>query len=245
MAEKIDGAERDKKIDEILEKHRKLDDICREIFFTLHAYKRLRFNELHRRLKIFGTDISKPGLIDHLKHLRELKLVSRKHEDFQNVSYGLTEEIISILGLSEEETRERVERFLDDREMPKEFRSIPFDEKGYYKRLSAKELDKEVIKDLDGIITQNLFELRSFINYDLKLEKTQSDAEFWGLVGNPLYRMLEKSIVENCRESELYRKTLFEKIDILIAALRPDREIIREREERKKKKFKNSLLKIL
>ena len=190
MTKKISGAERDKKIDEILEKHRKLDDICIEIFFTLQAYKRLRFNELHRRIKMFGTDISKPALIDHLKHLRKLKLISRKHEDFQNVSYGLTEEIISILGLSEEETRERVERFLDDREMPKEFRSISFDEKGYYKRLSAKELDKEVIKDLDGIITQNLFELRSFINYDLKLEKTQSDAEFWGLVGNPLYRML-------------------------------------------------------
>ena len=83
-----------------------------------------------------------------------------------------------------------------------------------------------------------MFELKQFVNYDLKLDKTKSDAEFWGLVGNPLYRMLEKSIVENCRESELYRKTLFEKIDILIAALRPDREIFREREERKKKKIK-------
>jgi DNA-binding HxlR family transcriptional regulator len=235
MAKKIDGDERDKKIDEILEKHRKLDDICREIFFTLHAYKRLRFNELHRRLKIFGTDISKPALIDHLKHLLELKLISRKHEDFQNVSYGLTDEIISVLGLSEEETRERVERFLDDTVMPEEFRGIPFDEKEYYRRLSAKELDEEVIKDLDGVITQNLFELKSFINYDLKLEKTQSDAEFWGLVGNPLYRMVEKRIVENCRESEIYRNMLFEKIDFLIDALRPDRELFREREERGKR----------
>ena len=235
MVKKVDGAERDKKIDEILEKHRKLDDICREIFFTLHAYKRLRFNELHRRLKIFGTDISKPALIDHLKHLRELELISRKHEDFQNVSYGLTDELISVLGLSEEETRERIERFLDDSDMPEEFRSIPFDEKEYYRRLSAKELDEEVIKDLDGVITQNLFELKSFINYDLKLEKTQSDAEFWGLVGNPLYRMLEKSLVENCRESEVYRKALFEKIDFLVDALRPDRELFREREERRKK----------
>jgi DNA-binding Lrp family transcriptional regulator len=235
MAKKIDGDERDKKIDEILEKHRKLDDICREIFFTLHAYKRLRFNELHRRLKIFGTDISKPALIDHLKHLLELKLISRKHEDFQNVSYGLTDEIISVLGLSEEETRERIERFLDDTVMPEEFRGIPFDEKEYYRRLSAKELDEEVIKDLDGVITQNLFELKSFINYDLKLEKTQSDAEFWGLVGNPLYRMVEKRIVENCRESEIYRNMLFEKIDFLIDALRPDRELFREREERGKR----------
>ena len=238
MAKKIDGAERDKKIDEILEKHRKLDDICIEIFFTLQAYKRLRFNELHRRIKMFGTDISKPALIDHLKHLRKLKLISRKHEDFQNVSYGLTDEIISVLGLSEEETRERIERFLDDRNMPKEFRSIPFDVRDYYRKLSAKELDDEVIRDLDGVITQNLFELKQFVNYDLKLEKTQSDAEFWGLVGNPLYRMLEKSIVENCRESEVYKTTLFEKIDFLIDALRPDRELFREREEKRKKDLK-------
>jgi DNA-binding HxlR family transcriptional regulator len=235
MVKKVDGDERDKKIDEVLEKHRKLDDICKEIFFTLHAYKRLRFNELHRRLKMFGTEISKPALIDHLKHLRELKLISRKHEDFQNVSYGLTDEIISVLGLSEEKTKERIERFLDDRNMPNEFRNIRFDLKDYYRKLSANELDDKVIKDLDSVITQNLFELRQFINYDLKLEKTQSDAEFWDLVGNPLYRMLEKSIVENCRESEVYRKTLFEKIDFLIDALRPDRELFREREEKRKK----------
>ena len=238
MAKKINGDQRDKKIDDILEKHRKLDDICIEIFFTLQAYKRLRFNELHRRLKMFGTDISKPALIDHLKHLRKQKLISRKHEDFQNVSYGLTDEIVAVLGLSDEEIRERVERFLDDKKMPKKFRSIPFDLKDYYSRLSANEMDEKVIKDLDGVITQNLFELKQFINYDLKLEKTQSDAEFWGLVGNPLYRMLEKSIVENCRESEVYRKMLFEKIDFLIAALRPDRELFREREEKRKKDLK-------
>jgi DNA-binding HxlR family transcriptional regulator len=227
MAKKINGAERDKKIDEVLEKHRKLDDICIKIFFTLQAYRRLRFNELHRRLKMFGTDISKPALIDHLKHLRKLKLISRKHEDFQNVSYGLRDEIISILGLSEEETRERIERFFDDKNMPKKFRSIPFDLKDYYRKLSAKELDDKVIRDLDGVITQNLFELKQFINYDLKLEKTQSDAEFWGLVGNPLYRMLEKSIVETCRESEVYKKTLFEKIDLLINELRSDKKLFR------------------
>ena len=238
MAKKISGDERDKKIDEILEKHRKLDDICIEIFLTLQAYKRLRFNELHRRLKIFGTDISKPALIDHLKHLRKQKLISRKHEDFQNVSYGLTDEIIAVLGLSDEETRERIERFLDDKNMPKELRSIPFDEREYYSRLSKKELDEEIIKDLDGIITQNLLELKQFINYDLKLEKTQSDAEFWSLVGNPMYRMIEKGIVDNCRESEIYRKTLFEKIDFLIASLRPDRELFRAREERRKQRSK-------
>ena len=48
-------------------------------------------------------------------------------------------------------------------------------------------------------------------------------------------RMLEKSIVEDCRNSEKYRKRLFEKIDVLINLLRPDKELLREREERRKK----------
>lgn len=54
-------------------------------------------------------------------------------------------------------------------------------------------------------------------------------------MGNLLYRMLEKSIAENCRNSEKYQKKLFEKIDTLINELRPDKEILREREERGKK----------
>ena len=41
--------------------------------------------------------------------------------------------------------------------------------------------------------------------------------------------------MEDCRASEEYKKKFFEKIDFLIAALRPDRELFREREERRKK----------
>jgi len=106
MPERDDDRVHDQKIDEILEKHRKLDDICVEIFFTLQAYKRLRFNELHRYLKMFGTDISKPSLIDHLNHLKKQKLISRKNEGFQNVSYGLTDEINSLLNPPEEDLKE-------------------------------------------------------------------------------------------------------------------------------------------
>jgi hypothetical protein len=69
----------------------------------------------------------------------------------------------------------------------------------------------------------------------LKLDKSVSDAVFWNFVGNPLYRMMERGIVENCRGSERYRMRLFEKIDALRNQIRPDRELPREREEREKK----------
>jgi len=234
MGKENEDSVRNQKIDELIKKHKELDDLCVEIFFTLMAYKRLRFNQLHRYLKKFGTDISKPSLIDHLKHLKKQKLISRKREGFQNVSYGLTDEINSLLNIPEEDVRKWVENSIEGRNLPKKLRLLPFDPKEYYDRLSEKQLDEAIDKDLNTVLTQNLFELKTFINYDLKLDKPERDAVFWNFVGNPLYRMLEKGIVENCRNSEKYRKKLFEKIDALINELRPDKELLREREERGK-----------
>jgi len=235
MGKENQDSVRNQKINEIIKKHKELDDICVEIFFTLLAYKRLRFNELHRYLKMFGTDISKPTLIDHLNHLRKQKLISRK-EAFQNVSYGLTDEIDSLLNPPDEEIRKWFENFIEGKNLPKKFRLLkPVDTRDYVSKLSQNQLNEKTEKDLNWVLTQNLFELKTFINYDLKLDKSESDAVFWNFVGNPLYRMLEKSIVEDCRNSEEYRKKLFEKIDNLINELRPDRELLKEREERGKK----------
>ena len=235
MGKENEDSVRDQKIDELIKKHKELDDLCVEIFFTLMAYKRLRFNQLHRYLKKFGTDISKPSLLDHLKHLKKQKLISRKREGFQNVSYGLTDEINSLLNIPEEDIKKWVENSIEGKNLPKKLRLLPFDAKEYYDRLSEKQLDEAIDKDLNSVLTHNLFELQTFINYDLKLGKPERDAAFWNFVGNPLYRMLERSIVENCRNSEKYRKRLFEKIDALINELRPDKELLREREERGKR----------
>lgn len=221
MGKKIDDSVRNQRIDELIKKHSKLDDMCVEIFFTLMAYKRLRFNQLHRYLKRFGTEVSKPSLIDHLNHLRKQKLISQKREDFQNVSYGLTDEINALLTLPEEYIQEWFEKYIDGKNIPEEFRLQPFDTKGYYDKLSEKHLDEAIDKDLNDVFLQNLFELKTFINYDLKSDRPERDAIFWEFVGNPLYRMLEKRIVENCR-SEKYRKKFFEKIDALIDEFKTD-----------------------
>jgi hypothetical protein len=44
--------------------------------------------------------------------------------------------------------------------------------------------------------------------------------------------MHEKSIAEKCRDSEKYRRLLFEKIDTLIDELRSDKVLYRKRKER-------------
>jgi DNA-binding HxlR family transcriptional regulator len=235
MDKKDEDAIHDQKINELIEKHKKLDDVCVEIFFTLMAYKRLRFNELHRYLKKFGTDISKQSLIEHLDHLRKQKLISRRNEGFQNVSYGLTDEVASLLIIPDEDLKKWVENTIEGKNLPEKLRHLKlFDEK-YPAKLSDEELNEAIYKDLNTLLRQNLFELKKFIKYDLRLDRPESDAVFWNFVGNPLYRMLEKSIVEDCRHSEAYRKKLFERIDDLIHVLNPIRELLKEREERGKK----------
>ena len=209
----IEDATRDKRIDEISNKMFEIDDICHEIFFTLMAYKKLRFNELHRYLKKFGTDISKPALIEHLKHLIKQKLIKRKREGFQNVSYSLTEEIRSLLEVSPEDLKKWLEDF--ENAIKRSPHLTIVDEKEYYEKLPEKELDLQIDSDLKSNFCLNLHELKNMINYDLKMDKDESIAAFWKFFGNPLFRMHEKTIAQRCRDSEWYRKKLFEKMDIL------------------------------
>lgn len=224
MDKENEDSSRNQKITELLRIHKELDDTCVEIFFTLMAYKRLRFNELHRRLKMFGTDITKPSLLEHLDHLKKRKLINRKNEGFQNVTYGLTNEIDNLLTIPEEDIKKWVDSFIKEMDLDaKKLGLKPFDEKEYFAKLSKERLDELIDKDLDWILAQNLFELRTFIIHDLRLDKTENDAEFWNFVGNPLYRMLEKNIVEKCRTSEEYHKELLWKMDVRMAQLRPDR----------------------
>ena len=238
MDKKDEDAIHDQKINELIEKHKKLDDVCVEIFFTLMAYKRLRFNELHRYLKKFGTDISKQSLIEHLDHLRKQKLTSRRNEGFQNVSYGLTDEVASLLIIPDEDIKKWVENTIEGKNLPEKLRHLKlFDEK-YPAKLSDEELKEAIYKDLNTLLRQNLFELKTFIKYDLRLDRPESDAVFWNFIGNPLYRMLEKSIVEDCRNSEAYQTKLFERIDDLIGAISPIRELLKEKEERENKSDK-------
>jgi DNA-binding HxlR family transcriptional regulator len=238
MDKENEDSTHDQKINEIMEKHRTLDDTCVDIFFTLMAYKRLRFNELHRYLKMFGTDISNQSLIEHLKHLTKQKLISRKNEGFQKVTYGLTDEISSLLNVPEEDVKKWLDNTIEGKNLPEKLRHLKLHEEKYPAKLSEEQLNEAVYKDLNTILRQNLFELKTFIKYDLKLDRSESDALFWNFIGNPLYRMLEKCIVEDCRHSEAYQKKLLQRIDDLTRAISPIRELLKEKEEREKKNRK-------
>jgi DNA-binding HxlR family transcriptional regulator len=226
MAKKIDEAERNKRLDELSMVGFELDDKCSEIWLTLMAYERLRFNELHKALKKFDVNISKPALLEHLKHLIELKLIERREEGFQNVSYGLTEKIRSLLHVSQEDIKRWFEAHKEaTKRLPPHLRPIEFDLGEFYDNMPEKQLIHGIDRDLNRVLSLNLHELKNYIQYDLKLDKKESDADFWKLIGNPMYRMLEKSIAENCRASERYRKKIFEKMDTLINEFKSDKKL--------------------
>jgi DNA-binding HxlR family transcriptional regulator len=221
MAKKLNDAARDKRVDELSLVGFELDDICSEIWLTLMAYKRLRFNLLHKRLKQFGTDISKPSLLEHLNHLIERKLIERREEGFQNVSYGLTDEIRDLLHVPEEDIKSWFEDLKKTNErLPPHLRSIEFYVNEYYNNMTDEQLRKEIDRELNTSYGLFVHELKNFVQYDLKLDKTESDADFWKLVGNPMYRLHERSVVENCRNSERYKEKLFEEIDFIIRLLK-------------------------
>ena len=232
MNKDLDKTEQNRKIDEIIEKQKLLDDVCKEIYLTLLAYRKLRHNELLRTLNKLEVKITKPTLKEHLKHLIDLQLIERKEEGFQNVSYTLTKEIDSLMHVSTEDLKKWLEATSRNENLPDMLKPLKLTPEELYKRFSTEQLDKMAINDLSNILTRNLFELKTFVDYDLKIDKFQSNSDFWDFVGNPLYRLGEKSVAEKCRDSDEYKQLLFEKIELLIESLRSDKELLRTRKYR-------------
>jgi hypothetical protein len=98
-----------------------------------------------------------------------------------------------------------------------------FDAKEFYEKMPEKALEREIDRDIQEALLGNLYELKAVVDYDLELEskdfKSESDADFWKFIGNPLYRLFEKSVAQNCRISDRYAKKFFEKIDSRIRKL--------------------------
>lgn len=204
---------KDKKSEELLEKHESLDDNCKEIFFTLLVYGGLRHNRLMNSLKQLGIKMSRPTLDTHLKHLLKTGLVECE-STFQYSEYRLTKDIYELMRpLNMEEIKQHLESEQKaERDLPKAFRSLNITTKEFYDRFSDEEIDELVHKDIRYLLVSNLLELKEVVSFDLS-RKFDSNEAFWKLVGNPMYRMLEKSIAMRCRDCPRYKKKLFNKIE--------------------------------
>jgi DNA-binding HxlR family transcriptional regulator len=68
----------------------KIDEHCQKILMVLLiTEEKIRFNKLHRKLIKYNAKMSKPTLIEHLKHLTKDKVIQRNEESKQEVSYEI------------------------------------------------------------------------------------------------------------------------------------------------------------
>jgi len=106
-----------------------LDEPCKKIFILLvSSDKTLRFNELHKHLNQIGVKMSKPTLINHLRHLVRRKLLIRKREGKQNISYSVNWGKLETL----KQSRSALEQLRNNLQNKKIFKSFPINEQVVY-----------------------------------------------------------------------------------------------------------------
>ena len=206
-----------------------LDRPCFSILGVLLEDKKLRFNELRNSLiKISDQRLINRDLSKHLKHLMNKGLVKRTEEGFQKVTYSLSDAFRALTQLPQEEIKKYLE-LQNNENLPPHLRALKIDREDFIKELSEQELDEETDRDLHNVLSLNLWELKLSIQYDLQLKDGESDQAFFTFLANPMYRIHEKEAAEKCRNSEEYKRVLFDKIDLLINNIRSDRELLRKR----------------
>jgi hypothetical protein len=148
------------------------------------------------------------------------KLVKRSKRGIQNVSYVLTE------GLDAFEKSENMKRWIDHTIGWKEVKGKEQDFemlKRQYGKFTEEYLDRTIERDLSYFLLNVLFELDTLVSYSLEA-RNEKNEDFWKFVGNPLYRLFQRSFVDNCRASPEYRKRFYEKLDSMITKFKGEYE---------------------
>jgi len=192
-----------------------VDSHCSEIMLVLSAKGKMRFNELFRTLtKGLNVKISKPSLVEHLnKHLAKKKLIIRKREGKQNVTYEYNEEILKIPEISKEKLRE----LFDDMQKETSHTKI--------RRINLP-IENDVDVTLYDFIQTFLEDLQRRIVFrsilKLKLEDPKEYLEFL-VFGNPFFQARENEIVDKSLKDEKYQGELFSRIEELIEEMKKRR----------------------
>jgi len=162
-----------------------LDETCKNIFSALLVSdKMLRFNELYRTLNQIGLKMSKPTLIEHLRHLHKRKLLIRKKEGKQNVSYEANWEKLETLKQTMK-TRQMLRNLLQNE---KQFKSFSIDE--------------QVVYVTDIMTLSNLYRLKLEVQDVLDPSKNfEHSIQF--LFIHRFFEFFKKWLLENCRDAKI------------------------------------------
>lgn len=174
----------------------KLDKRCQKILLVMILKKNImRFNELAKTLKKMGMEMSHPTLLDHLNHLVKERLVTRREEKAQYVTYRLN---MNKIGESKKYL-DRAVRIAKNWTKEKE-------------SLFSLSVNEQVEIVLHTLAIRKLYEIQARIALELdpkNLEK-QIGVLFWtsSIVENVEYWLIQKSL-----KDEKYREELLKTIN--------------------------------
>ena len=175
-----------------------LDKYCSAILILLWKGREMRFNEIFRELRKKGTELSKPTLSEHLKHLRKKKWIARKVRGVQNVSYMLHK---SINRPSKDETDKWLEDMLSTLNL----------------HMTEPSPEEKVDYDLTNILILKLEELAFRIAIEPNIQNQCLS------FGNSNSRLYENDLISECNKDEKYRRLILAKTKELLNILNEHR----------------------
>jgi DNA-binding transcriptional ArsR family regulator len=183
----------------IIQKMPKLDRYCRVILIILILIgRKVRFNELWDFLLKRRFVLSKPTLSQHLKHLTAKKMVIRRVEDVQYVSYEVN---YKRFGNLEGSARcISIQKFMIEENQ----------------LFDAVSLDDQIDKVFEAMLLRNLYQLKAQIEFESNPELTFEESMELTLQASPLFMHYENWLVTKCKRDEGYREKVVQKIDSLI-----------------------------
>ena len=183
-----------------------LDKYCSNIVVALYAERKMRFSKLYDKLRRMGLELSRPTLVEHLRHLQSKGWVSRKIEGVQKVAYEIKEEKLKELQLENDKEIREVMNDLLEKRTAAEKREIS---------------EVNISRFLRDLIKTYLEEFRGEISIKSKLKNLDkhTDLLFFNN-SSTAHRMLEKIMIDQSLKDEHYRQELLQRIDELIQKFR-------------------------
>lgn len=177
------------------------DEYCQKIFivFTM-TDRKMRFNELHRQINKYGLKISKPTLIQHLKHLQKQKTIRRIQKDKQVVFYELNWKRLEQLRKAKKINEAALHYVIDE----KTFKSKP--------------LHQQINFTLDMLFLKELSRLKLAALYILEPKQRLQLLSTLSYI-NLLYTMYTKWLFNSVTQSKENGQQILEAIDDTIDKL--------------------------
>ena len=181
-----------------------LDHYCSRILLHLIVNgKKIRFNYLHKSLIKNGVLLAKPTLSKHLKHLTQEKLVVRKVEDVQKVTYEVNHKKFR-------DFEENVKSIVKSRKLLVQEEQV----------FNSKSLDDQINIVLEKMTIRNLRQLKTHIELELNPSKKWEKSLELAWLANPIFRHHKGLLITKCKKNGEYGEKALKKLDEVIKEIK-------------------------